>query len=355
MDAEWEQEASLKLRAMNPAATDIYAKYGRIRDYDDLVGLLDELVIRWDDGPDGSTRTVGVGDRIRTRRNDYGLVAATRAPVTNGAAWEVTHVRNGGLWVRSDERGHLFLPPSYLAKRDEETDRPFVELAYASTVHSAQGHTVDQAVMVVGAHTEAELLYVGMTRGRSSNIAVADLGDDDGLTLFAAALQNPSSDTVAVPRRDRRTTRGRGRRQESRPRTGRTGRSREGSPRAGRAGASGTGRGAGHGGPKVAVGSPRRAKARRGSRPGRCAALGASRRCRRSGRRLPAGTAGNRPGAVAAGGVPAIGGGRAGQGTRGHPTRAARYRAAVADRQAQEREAREQNRPSLGGPGLGGL
>ena len=240
MDAEWEQEASLKLRAMNPAATDIYAKHGRIRDCDDLEGLLDELaaahaegqdvlvmaesnrqvyvlndamqariiadrdpddevVIRWDDGPDGSTRTVGVGDRIRTRRNDYDLVTATGAAVTNGATWNVTHVQDGGLWVRSDERGHLFLPPSYLARRDEKTDRPFVELAYASTVHSAQGRTVDQAVMVVGAHTEAELLYVGMTRGRSSNIAVADAGDDDdGLTLFAAALQNPSSDTAAV-------------------------------------------------------------------------------------------------------------------------------------------------------------
>ena len=41
-----------------------------------------------------------------------------------------------------------------------------MELGYASTVHSAQGRTVDQAVMVIDHRTEEELLYVGMTRGR---------------------------------------------------------------------------------------------------------------------------------------------------------------------------------------------
>ena len=88
-------------------------------------------------------------------------------------------------------------PPTSQARNDE-TGRPFVELAYASTVHSAQGRTVDRAVVVVGAHTEAELLYVGMTRGRQTNLAVADAGDDDAQTLFLAALQNPSTDAVAA-------------------------------------------------------------------------------------------------------------------------------------------------------------
>ena len=240
MEAEWEKAASLKLRARDPAAADAYAEHGRIRDHDNLEELLDdlaavhnegqdvlvmagsnrrvdafgdamqarlirdrdpvdELVIRWDDDEAGSReRTVGVGDRIRTRRNDYQLVTTKGATVVNGATWEVTRVYDGGLWVHSDDRGQVLLPASYLNRRDDDTGRPFVELAYASTVHSAQGRTVDQAVMVVDARTEAELLYVGMSRGRVSNIAVAEGGDEDGRTLFEAALQNPSTETVAA-------------------------------------------------------------------------------------------------------------------------------------------------------------
>ena len=240
MENAWEKAASLQLRAMDPAAVDAYTERGRIRDHDDLEELLDglaadhtegrdvlvlagsnrrvdalndamqarivgardpadELAIRWDDAAGGTAeRTVGVGDLVRTRRNNYDLVTTKGAPVVNGATWEVTHVRDGGLWVRAEDRGQVHLPAAYLQARDDETGRPFVELAYASTVHSAQGRTVDRALMVVGAHTEAELLYVGMTRGRQTNIAVADAGDDDGHTLFLAALQNPSTDAVAA-------------------------------------------------------------------------------------------------------------------------------------------------------------
>ena len=89
-------------------------------------------------------------------------------------------------------------PPTSSSETTRPAARPFVELAYASTVHSAQGLTVDRAVMIVNTYTQAELLYVGMTRGRTSNIAVADAGDDDGLTLFQAAVANPSADTVAA-------------------------------------------------------------------------------------------------------------------------------------------------------------
>ena len=240
MEAEWEKAASLRLRVMDPTAVDDYAARGRIREHEELEELLDglaedytqglevlvmassnrrvdglndamqarivgdrdpadELAIRWDDAAGGAAeRTVGVGDLVRTRRNDYGLVTSKGAPVVNGATWTATHVRDGGLWVRAEDRGQVYLPPAYLQARNDETGRPFVELAYASTVHSAQGRTVDRAVVVVGAHTEAELLYVGMTRGRQTNLAVADAGDDDAQTLFLAALQNPSTDAVAA-------------------------------------------------------------------------------------------------------------------------------------------------------------
>ena len=56
----------------------------------------------------------------------------------------------------------------------------FVELAYATTVHGAQGETVEAAHVVIGEHTGAAAAYVGMTRGRASNTAhvVAESVDD---------------------------------------------------------------------------------------------------------------------------------------------------------------------------------
>ena len=43
----------------------------------------------------------------------------------------------------------------------------FVELAYATTVHGAQGETVDRAHVAIGEHTGAAAAYVAMTRGRA--------------------------------------------------------------------------------------------------------------------------------------------------------------------------------------------
>ncbi len=47
----------------------------------------------------------------------------------------------------------------------------YVELAYATTVHGAQGETVDHAHVLVGETTGAAAAYVAMTRGRESNVA----------------------------------------------------------------------------------------------------------------------------------------------------------------------------------------
>jgi hypothetical protein len=49
--------------------------------------------------------------------------------------------------------------------------RRHVELAYATTVHGAQGETVDQAHLLIGEGTGAAAAYVGMTRGRDRNTA----------------------------------------------------------------------------------------------------------------------------------------------------------------------------------------
>ena len=55
----------------------------------------------------------------------------------------------------------MALPAAYVAEH--------VALGYASTVHSAQGLTVDTSHTVVTSHTGAAALYVGMTRGRDAN------------------------------------------------------------------------------------------------------------------------------------------------------------------------------------------
>jgi hypothetical protein len=83
-----------------------------------------------------------------------------------------------------------------------------VALAYAVTVHKAQGLTVDHGLLVVNRNTSAKHLYVGMTRGRANNIAcvIAEpVGDEHtqgrGTTasdILAACLQHTSGEFSAT-------------------------------------------------------------------------------------------------------------------------------------------------------------
>ena len=105
---------------------------------------------------------LGVGDLIATRRNDRDLGVANRDQ------WIITGTDDrGGLLVQG-RGGARSLPAGYV--------RENVELAYATTVHGAQGDTVDQTHLLIGEATGAAAAYVGMTRGRHHNTAhiVAD-------------------------------------------------------------------------------------------------------------------------------------------------------------------------------------
>jgi len=110
--------------------------------------------------------TVGVGDEILTLRNDRSLRSEQGQFVRNGERWQVTaRAPAGSLHVSSLEgRGSLVLPSNYVAEH--------VALAYALTVHKAQGQTVDAAVLVVDPAMTAQQLYVGMSRGREQNHAL---------------------------------------------------------------------------------------------------------------------------------------------------------------------------------------
>ncbi|WZH50495.1 MAG: AAA family ATPase [Nocardioides alkalitolerans] len=107
----------------------------------------------------GRGDVIGLGDRVATRRNDVALGVANRQ------TWLVSGVGDdGSVVVHSPEtRRDRQLPAAYV--------REHVELAYATTIHGAQGETVDHAHVAIGESTGAAAAYVAMTRGRHTNIA----------------------------------------------------------------------------------------------------------------------------------------------------------------------------------------
>ena len=109
---------------------------------------------------------IGPGDRVATRRNDPALQVANRQ------AWTVAGIGQDGSLVLHGHGRDRQIPAEYAARS--------VELAYATTVHGAQGETVDSAHLLIGEHTGAAAAYVAMTRGRESNTAhvVAESVDD---------------------------------------------------------------------------------------------------------------------------------------------------------------------------------
>jgi len=104
------------------------------------------------------------GDVVQTRRNDRAT------GVENRAVWTIHHITPTGLELvsTSDSGDTRTVTLDYAARH--------MHLAYASTVHGIQGETTDAAV--VGPGVDASGLYVGMTRGRSHNEAIAIAGTD---------------------------------------------------------------------------------------------------------------------------------------------------------------------------------
>jgi len=203
--APWEAQASLVLRAGNPAALAEYDQRARIvggtaeqmeeaayRAWlaDTLSGKTSLLMadtneqaaalasrarvdlvrlghVEASGTPLADGNRAGVGDRVATRRNDWELADTGRA-VANRDQWIVDDVgSDGSLRVHPDgdhqRRGDQVLPAEYVAEH--------VELAYASTGHGAQGRTVDTGHAVLSESSSKEGVYVEMTRGREGNWA----------------------------------------------------------------------------------------------------------------------------------------------------------------------------------------
>ncbi|QFU90949.1 MobF family relaxase [Amycolatopsis sp. YIM 10] len=214
--AEWERGASLRLREGDETVLGEYHKHGRIVDAgtreqaeaaagrawlaDTLAGWHSILIVDTNEQsahlcaelrnelvrlgkvtetgvPLGMQGTyAGVGDLVQARRNQWNLFGVDgncEVPI-NRKQYRVLDTRDdGGLIAarvlgREDGVGEILgeritLPGSYVSEH--------VALGYASTVHSAQGLTVDTSHSVVTEATGQEALYVGLTRGRYGNTA----------------------------------------------------------------------------------------------------------------------------------------------------------------------------------------
>ncbi|WP_192808972.1 MobF family relaxase [Actinomadura montaniterrae] len=133
---------------------------GRIRDELVALGKVEREGLRLHDG-----NTVAPGDEITARLNveiEEGVELTNRDTLQVGAINE-----DGSLlarWVRKDGQ-----PGEDLVTIKADYVRENIELAYAGTVHSAEGRTVDTGYGVPDEQTTAEALYVMSTRGREGN------------------------------------------------------------------------------------------------------------------------------------------------------------------------------------------
>ena len=147
-------------------------------------------------GPDlvaiGST-AFAAGDKVIGLRNDYklGILNGTEAQV-------VDRTEQGGLRLQADDGTTIEVPPAYLEERN-------LTHGYASTVHKAQGVTVDRAFLLGSDAAYQELGYVGLTRGRQENrfytvVSRDELGEqrDDRLSDVRNALRQSRAQRAAI-------------------------------------------------------------------------------------------------------------------------------------------------------------
>jgi conjugative relaxase-like TrwC/TraI family protein len=146
----------------------------------------------------------GVGDLVVTRRNNRTLTAGD-AFVANRTQWRILDLDpdpDGALLVENTtSQAHTKLPAAYVAEH--------VQLAYAATVDSAQGRTVDIARAIIDQATTRARLYVMATRGRLLNLLGVVTADEPpephppppptaGVTVLADILREDRTDRSAT-------------------------------------------------------------------------------------------------------------------------------------------------------------
>ena len=118
----------------------------------------------------------GVGDRVRTRANDWGN------KVLNGDRWTVAELHNDNSITVADKAGKT-------VKLSREYTRSAVELDYASTLDSAQEITVQKALPVVRDGMGRRQLYSAATRGREAPEFLVVSDSDDHSRILRNVVQ----------------------------------------------------------------------------------------------------------------------------------------------------------------------
>ena len=198
-EAQWEREASVRLRDGDLAAVAAYDRHGRIRGADEEAAyeraasmwLADHLrgknvlllagsnaeaaelsrrvqarliqlgTVGHPQAALSDGNQAGVGDLVRARLNTE--IDAGGRKLTNRDTLKITALRGPDAEVRRQRQDGTWtepfrVPRSYLARN--------AELGYGGNVHVAQGRTVDTAHLLVTDSLSRQALYVGMTRGR---------------------------------------------------------------------------------------------------------------------------------------------------------------------------------------------
>ncbi|WP_410597832.1 MobF family relaxase [Amycolatopsis sp. lyj-23] len=107
---------------------------------------------------------VSVGDVIQARRNDWSIKVDGDGLVTNRLTYTVVGRDEYGQLLVEDKNGvQAHLPDAYVSEH--------VTLAYASTVHAAQGRTVKTSHALLSEESQREDAYVALTRGSRRNTA----------------------------------------------------------------------------------------------------------------------------------------------------------------------------------------
>jgi TrwC relaxase/AAA domain len=240
-DAEWERAASLRLRQAHREVFAIYDTYGRIRHGDheaahtraaseylaDFLAGKDTLLLAGTNaeaadlarivqsklavaGRIGESRIeladgnhAGTGDIVRARHNTDIRIDGERlvnrdvlrVEAFAGKAIQVRRQLPDSGWSRP-----FLVTPAYFAE--------YGELAYAGNVHVSQGRTVDTAHLLISESLSRQSLYVGMTRGRQSNVAHIVTGatahgpepyeQATPESVFAAVMERDSEELTAT-------------------------------------------------------------------------------------------------------------------------------------------------------------
>jgi conjugative relaxase-like TrwC/TraI family protein len=178
---------SLLLAATNEQAIQLSAQ---VRDRLVAYGVVDDTATaRLRDG-----NRVGVGDLIAARENDRTVrIGGSKRRLTNRDVLAVDGLVNGEIIARlvgPDGRpgAEVTLKSDYVTRH--------VELAYAGTVHAAQGRTVDTCHALVEDGMARQMAYVEMTRGREGNWAWV-VTEEQGADLRSGPQARAEADQAA--------------------------------------------------------------------------------------------------------------------------------------------------------------